>query len=99
MIHLFYHHYLEPALEMFYVYVGIKLLVSSLAAAKVRVSGGSSRVLGGVASRKEQLRVSSFPFVFFSPTCLLLSSGLTCLLLVALWFERVSEQATWAFEC
>lgn len=54
-------------------------------------------VLSGVANREQQLHVSSFPFVFFSPTCLPFSSDLTCLLLVALWFERVYEQATSAF--
>lgn len=54
-------------------------------------------VLGGVANRKQQLCFSSFRFVFFFPTHLPLSSGLTHLLLVALWFERVYEQAISAF--
>lgn len=53
--------------------------------------------LSGVANRKQQLHVSSFPFIFFSSNCLPLSSDLSDLLLLALWFERVYEQTTSTF--
>lgn len=50
--------------------------------------------LSGVANRNQQLHVSSSPFIFFSSNCLPFSSGLSHLLLLASWFERVCEQIT-----
>lgn len=95
----FYHQYLESALEI-YMHM---LVQNSEQALLLLLKWGwvmaipSMFVLSGVANRKQQHHVSSFSFVSFSPTHLPLSSGLTCLLLVALWFERLYKQATSAF--